>query len=266
MLKYRWTLVAIVYFAAVVVANLLSGTTQSSTGLLALVPVLLALEWGSAVVVLGSLPLVVLAGTNVFRGDLPVSATIIRTVGVAVGVGIGAFSATFRERHVTSLSLSRAAAVAAQEAIIPAVPESLGRYRFASAYRSAADEALVGGDLYKVIETDFGVRLLIGDVRGKGLEAVAMTSAVLGCFSRVGSRDRHPQTPRREVGRPSRRQGRSRRLRERHRCLLGRRIDHGGRQLWPSISCSSNRSRTAGRHCSPTEDHPARDGPRSGRV
>jgi serine phosphatase RsbU (regulator of sigma subunit) len=181
-LKYRWTLVAIVYFAAVVVANLLSGTTQSSTGLLALVPVLLALEWGSAVVVLGSLPLVVLAGTNVFRGDLPVSATIIRTVGVAVGVGIGAFSATFRERHVTSLSLSRAAAAAAQEAIIPAVPESLGRYRFASAYRSAADEALVGGDLYKVIETDFGVRLLIGDVRGKGLEAVAMTSAVLGCF------------------------------------------------------------------------------------
>lgn len=40
----------------------------------------------------------------------------------------------------------------------------------------------MGGDLYKVVETDFGVRLLIGDVRGKGLAAVAVTSAVLGCF------------------------------------------------------------------------------------
>ena len=182
MLKYRWTLIACVYFLAVLLANVLSKSGQSFVGLFALVPVLLALEWGPGVVALCSLPLVILAGTNVFRDGSPGSATIIRTVGVAVGAGIGVYIASYREQHATTLDLSRAAALAAQEAIIPAVPESIGRYRFSTAYRSAADESLVGGDLYKVVNTDYGVRVLIGDVRGKGLAAMAMTSVVLGCF------------------------------------------------------------------------------------
>lgn len=181
-LKYRWTLIACVYFAAVLLANLLSAPGQSFTGLFALVPVLLALEWGPEIVAFGSLPLLILAGTNVFREGSSASATIVRTVGVAVGAGIGVYIASNREHHATTLDLSRAAALAAQEAIIPAVPDSVGRYRFSTAYRSAADESLVGGDLYKVVNTDYGVRVLIGDVRGKGLAAMTMTSVLLGCF------------------------------------------------------------------------------------
>lgn len=181
-LSHRWTLIAGAYFIAVVTANLLANSGQSFTGLFALVPILLALEWGPVVVTLGSLSLVLLAGTDLFRVGSPTSATVVRTVGVAVGVGIGAYTASDRVRDATRLDLSRAAATAAQEAILPAVPPTLGRYRFSCAYRSAADESLVGGDLYKAVSTDFGVRLLIGDVRGKGLSAVAMTAAVLGCF------------------------------------------------------------------------------------
>jgi len=121
-LKYRWTLIVVVYFFAVLLANVLSDSGQSLAGLFALVPVLLALEWGPGVVALGSLPLAILAGTNVLREGSPTSAMIVRTVGVAVGAGIGVYIASHRERHATTLDLSRAAALAAQEAIIPAVP------------------------------------------------------------------------------------------------------------------------------------------------
>lgn len=47
---------------------------------------------------------------------------------------------------------------------------------------SATAEALVGGDLYEVAPTPYGVRVVIGDVRGKGLEAVQTAASVLGAF------------------------------------------------------------------------------------
>jgi serine phosphatase RsbU (regulator of sigma subunit) len=49
-------------------------------------------------------------------------------------------------------------------------------------YVSAAEAAQIGGDLYSVLETPFGTRVIIGDVRGKGLPAVRTAGAVLGAF------------------------------------------------------------------------------------
>ena len=80
------------------------------------------------------------------------------------------------------LSHSRAAALAAQEAILPVVPTTMGPLRLACAYRASADESHIGGDFYKVLNTDSGIRLILGDVRGKGLGAITMTAAVLGAF------------------------------------------------------------------------------------
>ena len=48
-------------------------------------------------------------------------------------------------------------------------------------FRSTRD-AHVGGDLYEVAATPFGVRVIVGDVCGKGLGAVQTASAVLGAF------------------------------------------------------------------------------------
>jgi serine phosphatase RsbU (regulator of sigma subunit) len=53
---------------------------------------------------------------------------------------------------------------------------------FASHYQSATSAALVGGDLYDIAMTQFGPRLIIGDVKGKGLEAVGRCAAVLAIF------------------------------------------------------------------------------------
>lgn len=73
-------------------------------------------------------------------------------------------------------------AEAAQHAILAPVPARLGSVRLAASYVSAAKDALVGGDMYEAVERDGAVRLLIGDVRGKGLEAVRMATVVLGHF------------------------------------------------------------------------------------
>jgi GAF domain-containing protein len=73
-------------------------------------------------------------------------------------------------------------AEAAQHAILAPVPPRLGPVRLAASYVSAARDALVGGDMYEAVEREGSVRLLIGDVRGKGLEAVRMATVVLGHF------------------------------------------------------------------------------------
>jgi hypothetical protein len=47
---------------------------------------------------------------------------------------------------------------------------------------SAASGARIGGDLYEVVTTRTGLRLIIGDVQGKGLPAVQTAATVLGAF------------------------------------------------------------------------------------
>jgi hypothetical protein len=70
----------------------------------------------------------------------------------------------------------------AQRAILRPIPARLGAMSFATRYLSAAEEALIGGDFYDAAFTPHGLRLITGDVRGKGLPAVQLASVVLGCF------------------------------------------------------------------------------------
>lgn len=71
---------------------------------------------------------------------------------------------------------------AAQRAILAAPPAKVGPVALAARYTSAAAEALVGGDLYETVGRTGAVRMLIGDVRGKGLTAVRTATIVLGEF------------------------------------------------------------------------------------
>jgi phosphoserine phosphatase RsbU/P len=69
-----------------------------------------------------------------------------------------------------------------QRAILRPLPAELGGVAFASHYQSATPGTLVGGDLYDLTMTQFGPRLIVGDVKGKGLEAVGRCAAVIGAF------------------------------------------------------------------------------------
>lgn len=72
-----------------------------------------------------------------------------------------------------------------QRALLRPLPRRVGPLELGVVYVAAATEARVGGDLYEVARTQFGVRLIVGDVRGKGLDAVEIAADVLGVFREV---------------------------------------------------------------------------------
>lgn len=88
---------------------------------------------------------------------------------------------TFREQS-GRLADVRRVAEATQRAILAPVPPRLGTISLAGRYVSASAEALIGGDLFEVVPRHGGVRLLVGDVRGKGLTAIRIGTIVLGEF------------------------------------------------------------------------------------
>ena len=55
-------------------------------------------------------------------------------------------------------------------------------------YVSATQEALIGGDFYDVVGYQQSARWVIGDVKGKGIEAIRMTAGVLGAFREAAVR------------------------------------------------------------------------------
>jgi serine phosphatase RsbU (regulator of sigma subunit) len=72
-----------------------------------------------------------------------------------------------------------------QRALLPPLPRQVGPLELEAVYLAAAAEARVGGDLYEVARTPFGIRLIVGDARGKGLQAVEIAARVLGVFREV---------------------------------------------------------------------------------
>ncbi|GHH00612.1 hypothetical protein Srubr_24740 [Streptomyces rubradiris] len=98
-----------------------------------------------------------------------------------VGV-LGTILAAHRTHRERTLADVRFVADIAQRVLLRPVPHRIGDLLLDSLYLSAAAEARIGGDLYEAVPTRYGTRLLIGDVRGKGLLAVETAAALLGAF------------------------------------------------------------------------------------
>ncbi|MCL6302927.1 PP2C family protein-serine/threonine phosphatase [Streptomyces kronopolitis] len=86
------------------------------------------------------------------------------------------------DRRAHQLVQVRSVAEIAQLAVLHPIPRHLGHVALETLYVSAAAEARIGGDLYEAIRTPHSVRLLIGDVRGKGLLAVQTAAMLLSAF------------------------------------------------------------------------------------
>ncbi|MFJ5235092.1 PP2C family protein-serine/threonine phosphatase [Kitasatospora sp. NPDC088391] len=100
-------------------------------------------------------------------------------------VAVTAFSAwvaELRMRRAAAFAAVSSVAEAAQRALLRQPEPVVGPLRLAVRYVSAADAARIGGDLYSVLDTPHGTRVLVGDVRGKGLGAVQTAAVVLGAF------------------------------------------------------------------------------------
>ena len=109
-----------------------------------------------------------------------------RDSAVVVGVTVAAVIAcTVRQRREHELAEVRAIAEVAQQVLLGPVPDAARSVRLAVRYMSATSHARIGGDLYEVVIGSTGMRLIIGDVQGKGLVAVKTAATVLGSFREV---------------------------------------------------------------------------------
>ncbi|MGK5558881.1 PP2C family protein-serine/threonine phosphatase [Actinomadura kijaniata] len=118
-------------------------------------------------------------------------------LGVACTTGVVALAVHRRTRaadaEADAAADLRVIAETMQRAVLRPVPPRVGRVRAQVRYLAAAGPVQVGGDLYDVLETPFGTRVIIGDVMGKGLTAVEKAIDVLGAFRELARRE--PELP-----------------------------------------------------------------------
>jgi hypothetical protein len=176
---------ALVLLALVSAVEMADKARANYVGLLAAVPFLAAV-FASWPTVLGVGGLATLVGM-IFAGwgGRVELAGVVNVAGIMLATGIAAAVANIRQRQADRIvELVRLASVAQQAVLRPLGPQ-VGSLAVAGRYISATAAADIGGDLYEALDTPYGVRIIIGDVRGKGLDAVRLASIVLGSYRHV---------------------------------------------------------------------------------
>jgi serine phosphatase RsbU (regulator of sigma subunit) len=105
-----------------------------------------------------------------------------RACSIATVSALGSLVVIIRERQERVLTQTRMVAEAVQRVLARPLPDRIDPMRIAVHYTAAHAYAKVGGDLYEVLQTRYGVRAVVGDVQGKGLGAVETAAAMLGAF------------------------------------------------------------------------------------
>ena len=172
--------------AAVTLIDVLVGHSIGLLALLSLGPAFAAVVGGLRRMIIVSclaLALCAFLATHMDQViDLDDKLAFVTVLGVSVA---GVIASTVRERQERELADVRTVAEVAQRVLLRPVPAESGAVRIAVRYISATSRATIGGDLYEVIAAPDATRFIIGDVQGKGLEAVKMASTVLGAFRQV---------------------------------------------------------------------------------
>ena len=181
--KSRSMLVAALVTSAIALLDAGTGGRAILLGLLIVGPLLAAASLDAqhtAIIGLYALGLAVLLG--ILDGIVGTTDHLLGCLVVATGGALGAWGAHRRtQQEQLLLRVSRIAEVA-QQTILRPIPPRMGRVALAVRYLSATEDALVGGDFYEVAVTRHGLRVLVGDVKGKGLEAVQLAALVLSTF------------------------------------------------------------------------------------
>lgn len=187
----RWTIAAAGVVVVLAVIDVALGQDVQFLGSVVIAPFLAGAMVGPkptlAVAVFALAVAIVLSITNDSGG----AEAALRLFVVTAGGGLAVWLADRRERRERELAHVTRVAEVAQRCVLAPVPTRVGSVAFATRYVSATPEALIGGDFYEVIECDLPgaggpgpktVRAVVGDVRGKGLDAVRLAAVVLGSF------------------------------------------------------------------------------------
>lgn len=175
---------AYLLLVAAVVADLVTGPGTTLSPVLAVAPVLAGATTRRARVplVTGAVAMAVVGLLEITNHGLPTSVHLTALITVAAATLASAGNVVLVAARERELFQVRTVAEAAQRALLRPPPERLGPLRVAVRYVAAAAEARIGGDLYEVAETPYGIRILLGDVQGHGLPAVETAADVLGVF------------------------------------------------------------------------------------
>ncbi|MES4903647.1 MULTISPECIES: PP2C family protein-serine/threonine phosphatase [unclassified Streptomyces] len=176
--------VLLVYLALIVVVDSITPRSFRLDVFAALAPLVAAAVCTyRQTLVLGLLDLVVMAVTH---GVIPDSLVPLNRVASVLGntlmVGASIAVARLLRDREELLTQVRATGEAAQRALLRELPLRSGDVVVDGFYVSSQQGALVGGDIYEVVDTPYGPRVLIGDVQGKGLRTLGAGAAVLTAF------------------------------------------------------------------------------------
>ncbi|WP_218001954.1 PP2C family protein-serine/threonine phosphatase [Microtetraspora malaysiensis] len=175
--------VPLALIVAITVVNLATPSHLHLGPLLVAAPALAAVILGRWLTALtGVLALVGQVAIGVILGDLPTTDRIAQMASVVLVSVFSALLSALRERQVRELTQVRQVAEIAQRLVLRPLPPRIGPLRVAAAYLAAETEMQIGGDLYAAARTTSGTRLIVGDVRGKGLTAVGDAALLLGAF------------------------------------------------------------------------------------
>ena len=117
-----------------------------------------------------------------WNGTWGTAQTWIRIGDVTLVAAAGVVLAALRTRREQQLARVSRIAEVAQRAVLPLVPTHVGPVAVGARYLSAAEDALVGGDLYDWFHSDRRICFIVGDVRGKGINAVEQAARVIRAF------------------------------------------------------------------------------------
>jgi serine phosphatase RsbU (regulator of sigma subunit) len=83
----------------------------------------------------------------------------------------------------------RFTATAMQREILAPLPQRTPEVVVSGVYEPMDEDKLVGGDVYDVVASPYGTRVLIGDVQGKGLPAIGAAFSIIGAFREAAYRE-----------------------------------------------------------------------------
>jgi serine phosphatase RsbU (regulator of sigma subunit) len=122
-----------------------------------------------------------------WNGNSDTPQHLVRVVDVALIGASAVVVAAVRVRRERQLGRLTKLAEVAQRAVLPVLPAHARRTDIAVRYQSAAEDAVIGGDLYDCYHSRSHTRFLIGDVRGKGIGAVEQAARVIRAFRQAAA-------------------------------------------------------------------------------
>ncbi len=122
---------------------------------------------------------VLIAGPALLLDRVPAAVTLTQLL---LGCALTAYTVRQRDRLAVRLAEVREIARITQEAVVRPLSRSFAGTHVSTRYHCAVHGSALGGDLYDVAVTPFGLRVLVGDVRGHGLETVRLTAETVAGF------------------------------------------------------------------------------------